>query len=196
MGLDIVNSDVIEQINQGNERAFEVLYNNYFVYLCSCANSYIFNAHEAQDIVNEVFIKVWYRRETLSFPIHAYLVQSVKNGCLNYLRLLYSQERIIDEYRAILLEFQEEYCMTDTDPLSFLEMEELQECLQHEISALPDKCRFIFEQYLYAQLTPEEIASKNKLSVSTIRVHIKHAMDKLKKKLSNRIGFLLFFLFQ
>ena len=52
----MIDQAVIDRINQGDVKAFECLYNDYFVYLCACANSYIFNAEEAQDIVNEVFI--------------------------------------------------------------------------------------------------------------------------------------------
>lgn len=55
MDASIVDKDLIERINKGEEKAFEVLYNSYFVYLCACANSYIFNPVEAQDIVNETF---------------------------------------------------------------------------------------------------------------------------------------------
>ena len=99
MDASIVDKDLIERINKGEEKAFEVLYNSYFVYLCACANSYIFNPVEAQDIVNETFAKIWYRRGELSFPIHAYLIRAIQNGCLNYLRSLHSRERIIDEYR-------------------------------------------------------------------------------------------------
>ena len=69
MDASIVDKDLIERINKGEEKAFEVLYNSYFVYLCACANSYIFNPVEAQDIVNETFAKIWYRRGELSFPI-------------------------------------------------------------------------------------------------------------------------------
>ena len=50
MDASIVDKDLIERINKGEEKAFEVLYNSYFVYLCACANSYIFNPVEAQDI--------------------------------------------------------------------------------------------------------------------------------------------------
>ena len=67
MDASIVDKDLIERINKGEEKAFEVLYNSYFVYLCACANSYIFNPVEAQDIVNETFAKIWYRRGELSF---------------------------------------------------------------------------------------------------------------------------------
>lgn len=58
MEASAVNSHIIERINQGDERAFEILYNSYFVYLCACAHAYIFNPVESQDIVNEVFAKV------------------------------------------------------------------------------------------------------------------------------------------
>ena len=46
MDASIVDKDLIERINKGEEKAFEVLYNSYFVYLCACANSYIFNPVE------------------------------------------------------------------------------------------------------------------------------------------------------
>lgn len=67
MKNEMIDQAVIDRINQGDVKAFECLYNDYFVYLCACANSYIFNAEEAQDIVNEVFMKLWYRRGDLFF---------------------------------------------------------------------------------------------------------------------------------
>lgn len=181
MDASIVDKDLIERINKGEEKAFEVLYNSYFVYLCACANSYIFNPVEAQDIVNETFAKIWYRRGELSFPIHAYLIRAIQNGCLNYLRSLHSRERIIDEYREALLEYQEEFCASECSPLQEMELADLEKSVQNIVSSLPDKCRFIFEQYLYSNLTPQEIADKNNISVNTVRVHVKNAMDKIRK---------------
>lgn len=195
MDASIVDKDLIERINKGEEKAFEVLYNSYFVYLCACANSYIFNPVEAQDIVNETFAKIWYRRGELSFPIHAYLIRAIQNGCLNYLRSLHSRERIIDEYREALLEYQEEFCASECSPLQEMELADLEKSVQNIVSSLPDKCRFIFEQYLYSNLTPQEIADKNNISVNTVRVHVKNAMDKIREKMGSRVGILLFFLF-
>ena len=193
MDASIVDKDLIERINKGEEKAFEVLYNSYFVYLCACA--YIFNPVEAQDIVNETFAKIWYRRGELSFPIHAYLIRAIQNGCLNYLRSLHSRERIIDEYREALLEYQEEFCASECSPLQEMELADLEKSVQNIVSSLPDKCRFIFEQYLYSNLTPQEIADKNNISVNTVRVHVKNAMDKIREKVGSRVGILLFFLF-
>lgn len=191
----MIGQTVIDKINQGDAKAFENLYNNYFVYLCACANSYIFNSEESQDIVNEVFMKLWYKRGSLLFPIHSYLIRSVQNGCLDYLRSLHSRERIVDEYREMLLEYQEEYCISECNPLKEMEQSELESQVQAVINSLPNKCKTIFEQYLYSELTPQEIAEKNEISVNTVRVHIKNAMDKVKEKLGTRFGVLLFFLF-
>ena len=191
----IIEQNLVERINKGDEKAFEILYNDYFVYLCTCANSYIFNPVEAQDIVNDIFAKTWYRRSELSYPIRAYLIRAVQNGCLNYLRSLRSRERILDEYREELLKYQEEYCTTENNPLSIIEQADLKRQVEEIVSSLPDKCRTIFEQYLYSNLSPQEIADKNCISINTVRVHIKNAMDRIKKLMNPYAGILISYLF-
>ncbi len=195
MNVHDIHKEVIERINQGDERAFELLYNHYFAYLCACTHAYIFNVNEAQDIVNEVFINLWHKRGTLHHPIHPYLMQSIRNGSLNYLRALHSRESVIDQYREELLIFQEEYCLTAEDPLRDLEVAELENEIRAQVSALPEKCRQVFELFLYDNLPPHKIAERKELSVGTVRVHIKHAMDRIKKVMGNRVGILLLLLF-
>lgn len=190
-----VDFHLIERINREDEKAFEELYNSYFVYLCTCANSYIFNPAESQDIVNETFMRIWNRRKELSYPIHSYLLKSIQNGCLNYLRSLRSRENNMDEYRISILYMQEEYCQTNEGILFDFEYADLEEQVQFVISSLPNKCKAIFEEYLYTGLAPKEIAEKNNISINTVRVHIKMAMDKLRTTLGKGFGFLLFFLF-
>ena len=50
MDASIVDKDLIERINKGEEKAFEVLYNSYFVYLCACANIRISTSTEIDKI--------------------------------------------------------------------------------------------------------------------------------------------------
>lgn len=91
--------------------------------------------------------------------------------------------------------YQEEFCASECSPLQEMELADLEKSVQNIVSSLPDKCRFIFEQYLYSNLTPQEIADKNNISVNTVRVHVKNAMDKIREKVGSRVGILLFFLF-
>lgn len=62
-----------------------------------------------KEIVNDVFMNIWSSRGQLSFPIHNYLLRSVQNRCLNYIRTLHTRERVLDEYREELIAFQEEF---------------------------------------------------------------------------------------
>ena len=89
----VIDKSVIDGINRGDERAFAVLYNNYFTYLCTCAVGYIFDADAAKEIVNDVFVHIWNKQTELEFPIHSYLLRCVQNGCLNYIRSLRSREK-------------------------------------------------------------------------------------------------------
>ena len=205
MDASIVDKDLIERINKGEEKAFEVLYNSYFVYLCACANSYIFNPVEAQDIVNETFAKIWYRRGELSFPIHAYLIRAIQNGCLNYLRSLHSRERIIDEYREALLEYQEEFCASECSPLQEMELADLEKSVQN----IRNKDGYIVTYKNVrgrkaALNTLINLVCDNIIKPEEQIIDIAHAdayedslyiMDKIREKVGSRVGILLFFLF-
>lgn len=189
----IVDRSVVEGINRGDEKAFSVLYNRYFTYLCTCAAGYIFDADAAKEVVNDVFIHLWNKRTGLEFPVHAYLLRCVQNGCLNHIRSLRSRERVLDEFKEELLLFQEEYCRSGETPLQLLEVEDLKKQVQAAVDSLPAKCRVIFEKYLYKNLSPQEIADEYNLSVNTVRVQIKNAFDRLKKYLGPAL-FVLFHL--
>lgn len=189
-----VDKSVIDGINRGDEKAFAILYNTYFTYLCTCAVGYIFDVNISKEIVNDAFVHVWNKRDELNFPIHSYLLRCIQNGCLNYIRSLRSRERILDEFKEDLLLFQEEYCQCAENPLELLEVEELKKQVHVAVSLLPEKCRLIFEKYLYKNLSPQEIANECSLSVNTVRVQIKNAFDRLKKDLGPAIFILFLYL--
>lgn len=192
----IVDESVIDGINRGDERSFAVLYNNYYTYLCTCAVGYIFDADVAKEVVNDVFVHVWNKQTELQFPIHSFLIRCVQNGCLNYIRSLRSRERVLDEFQEDLLFFQEEYCQGGETPLELLEVEELKKQVHTAVRQLPEKCRAIFEKYLYKNLSPQEIADECNLSVNTVRVQIKNAFDRLKKQLGPTVFILCLYLFR
>lgn len=196
MAITHIDEQIIKGINQGQEEAYAILYDGYFTFLCTYATGYVFDPDEAKDLVNDVFIHVWHNRGHLSFPIHSYLVRSVQNRCLNYIRSLRTRQRVIDEYRVELLNYQEEYCMNNHNPLSMLEVEELKRQVSTAVGSLPEKCRLVFEKYLYGNLSPQEIADEAGISVNTVRVHIKNALDRIKLELGTSIGILLLFLFK
>lgn len=191
MSIKEIDEDVIKKISKGEEKAFSLLYDCYYTYLNTVALCYIFNRDVANEIVNDVFIHVWHKRSILAYPIHSYLIQSVKNGCLNHIRSQRTNERVLTEHKKQLFDFQEEYILSNPTPLQYVETQEIENEVQKAIALLPEKCRIIFEQYLFLGKLPEEIAKEQFITVSTVRVQIKNAMDKLKISLSHLICVLL-----
>jgi RNA polymerase sigma factor (sigma-70 family) len=86
-----------------------------------------------------------------------------------------------------MLDFQEEYILSNPTPLQYVETQEIEKEVLKAIDQLPEKCRHIFEQYLFNGKLPDEIAKDLVISVSTVRVQIKNAMDKLKLSLNHLI---------
>ncbi len=84
--MQVVNEKIIHQINKGDSRAFEELYNAYYVYLCAVATKFVYVPEIAQEVVNDVFLRVWENRSTLVYPCSSYLIRAVQNRCLNHLK--------------------------------------------------------------------------------------------------------------
>ncbi|MGC3978578.1 MAG: RNA polymerase sigma-70 factor [Paludibacteraceae bacterium] len=187
MTIKDINQEVILRLSNGDEKAFSLLYDSYYVYLNSVALFYVFDKDIANEIVNDVFINIWKKRAILIYPIHSYLVQSVKNGCLNNIRARKINEKVLNGHKAQMLDYQEEYILSNPAPMQYVEMLEIERQVTEAIGKLPEKCRIIFELYIFSAKSPEDIASELTLSVSTVRVQIKNAVDKLRISLESII---------
>lgn len=191
MSINHINKDVIEQISNGSEKAFSELYSSYYSYLNAVALCYLMDKEIVAEIVDDVFINIWNKRETLSYPIHYYLVRSVQNGCLNHIRMQRAQQNVLDEHKDRMLAFQENYIHSTPVPLQYVEMQQTEEEIRMAVNQLPPKCKMIFEEYFYAGKTVEVIADDMGLTISTVRVQIKNATDRLKQALKHLL--LIFF---
>ncbi|RHJ95032.1 RNA polymerase sigma-70 factor [Parabacteroides bouchesdurhonensis] len=181
----VVREDIIISINRGDAKAFEQLYSTYYVYLCAVATKYVYRTDAAQEIVNDVFLNVWNNHETLIHPVNAYLIRSVQNRCLNYLRQQRIQEVSLSEVQESLLNIRESQVEIESQPLAKLENKEFEEKIYVAVNKLPPKCRDIFTQYLYYDKSYDEIAKANNITTSTVRVQIKIGLSKLKELLED-----------
>lgn len=192
MNINHINKEVIEQIRNGSEKAFSGLYSAYYSYLNAVALCYLLDKNCSAEIVDDVFVNIWNKRETLSYPIHYYLVRSVQNGCLNYIRMQRAQQSVLDEHKDQMLAFQENYIQSTPVPLQYVEMRQTEEEIRSAVNRLPLKCRQVFEEYFYAGKEVDVIANDMGLTVSTVRVQLKNATDRLKPALKHLL-FLFFY---
>lgn len=181
--MAIVDRDIILRLNEGDVDAFRLLYTTYYVYLCAVSTKYVYDYEIAKEIVNDVFLNIWNKRESLEFPIKTYLIRSVQNRSLNYLRNKQPDEVPLSELDEYMLSVREEQIELGHQPLAYLENSEFEELVEEAIQTLPDKCRTIFTEYLYNHKSYEEIALLYNISSSTVRVQVKIALSKLKDTL-------------
>lgn len=176
-----IDKETILSLNRGDKEAFKLLYMAYYVYLCTVSTKYVYDAEVAKEIVNDVFLNVWNIREKLVYPIKTYLIRSVQNRSLNYLRDKRIKEVALSELDEYMIAFNEEQVAAPQQPLEYLENKEFESLVSEAIDNLPDKCRDIFIQYLYKHKSYEEIAEMYNLSESTVRGQVRIALTKLKK---------------
>jgi len=178
---------LFEKIKNGNEKAFEILFHKYYRYLCLYATKIINDDSAAEEIVQDFFVKIWEKRETISIEtsFKNYLFRSVKNLCINYIqhnktKLRYAQ-KVISEV---------ENHFSDDD--SFPEIE-LSQKIEESINSLPEKRKEIFRLSRQEGLKYHEIATKLNISIKTVETQMSLAIKTLRDKLKNYSSFFTFF---
>ena len=174
-------------ISLGDQVAFREMFECYYAALCIYARRYIEDIQTCEDVVQDVFCMVWVNREKLDYTasLKSYLVVSVRNKCLNYLRskgsLRYSDRSGIDEHP---------YYSENMEELLFLR--ELEGLLADALSKLPTEYRIAFEMSRMENKSVEEIAERLQVSPRTVERYRNKALDLLKKDLKDYLPLLLF----
>jgi RNA polymerase sigma-70 factor (ECF subfamily) len=191
--MDSSNLQLIKNIRQGDVAAFEILYKEYYIYLCLISEHIVKNPSDAEEIVSDVFIRFWNIRERIEITtsIKAYLVRSVYNASLNHLESFRLQNRLTDRFNNSdyeLLIWDNNYT------LGQLFEREILEILEKGISDLPDACRQIFLLSRNENMKYSDIAGKLDISVNTVKTQMKIALARLRESLKDYLAVLLFFI--
>ena len=159
------------------------------------AYEYVLSEGEAEDIVQDVFVKLYERRDMLDAYTNptAYLLTAIKNRCLDHLRQLVDKqalvENIVDERdieRRLSLDALETF---DVD---FPNEASIEQRLQQALDALPDRCRTIFVMNKIEGKKQSEIAKELGLSVNTVESQMAIAYSKLRVNLKDCMPLLVF----
>ncbi len=171
----IDNAFLISQLKKGNENAYAYLVDMYHHRLCVYAHNLIKDRDRAEDIVQNVFIRTWERRNNLKaeFTIKSFLYRSVHNEFVDQYRKRKSVSALEKKY----IEEMERIVTRDDDFL-----ERLLSFVQREIQNLPPKCKKIFLMSKEEGCTNLEIAERLDVSKKTIEYHITKAFAILRQK--------------
>ena len=180
---ELITPETIRQLNAGSQTAFDAVYHAYYVYLCSIAVYYVHDHGTAAEIVNDVFLSLWEHREDVFPPVLAYLRRSVQNAAVSRLRSRMYRTGTLMLTDEKLWDYVSDTVTATDDPLSMLADKELRQRVMDQVEQLPPRCRAIFKACMYEGMNYQEIADREQLSISTVRVQMKIAVDKLREQL-------------
>lgn len=173
------------------EGEFEEIYDLFWAKLYSLSYNYFRDKTTAQELVQDVFVNLWMKRDNLSHveDLSAYLFRSMKNRIYDHFDKMASQEKLMRNARST---FVEEVHSTEET----VAYDETLELLNKEIDKLPDTTKTIFRLSRFDRYTNEEIASRMHVSGKAVEYHITLALKRLRLRLDHLIFFMaMMFLF-
>ncbi len=197
MSIPLADNHHIDKIKKGDIGAFEILFKQYYKKLCIYAEDFVKEKSMAEEIVSDVFYKIWESRENLNITgsAQAYLYTSVQNTSIKYLEHLKVLKKY-NEFATNALQNKELlYPTSDQYPIANLISQEIETEINQAIGALPEQCRQIFCMHRFDDLSYEEIASKLGLSINTIRTQMMRALKKLRESLREYLPLLVGLIF-
>jgi RNA polymerase sigma-70 factor (ECF subfamily) len=179
--LNLAEHYLVESIKKGDQKSFEFLFKSYYSNLCKHARSIVQNEETAEDLVMDVFVKLWEAESKLviSSSLSGYLHQSVHNHCLNYLT---RKHKRFSELNSETIELLNALVPPDAsfDPFESVNMEELIIRIEQSIDHLPEEARKIFIMSRKEELSHKEIAVQLGLSENTVKVQIYRSLIKMR----------------
>jgi RNA polymerase sigma-70 factor (ECF subfamily) len=176
--MNLNEENIWRSIQNRDATAFEKFYKEHYKLFFLTACQYLKNAALAQEIVNDVFIKIWQESNNLNIQtsLKSYIYRAVINRCLNEIDRGKREKQHLGE----LVRRPEAHA-----ELRSMEDNELKVMLYQAIDQLPEQCRKVFMMSRFDGLKQQEIAHQLDISIKTVKNHVTHALKQLHKVLSD-----------
>ena len=165
-------------INIGDRNAFDSIFHQYYASLCFFAERVTDSHDDAEDIVEELFVKLWNKHQQFESEQHlkAFLYRSTKNACLDFIKLT---ERANNRHTRFFMDNdqQEESYLNE-----IIRAEVIREIYQ-AIENLPPQCGKIITMSYVDGKTNQEIADELNLSIQTVKNQKGRGLGMLKSRL-------------
>lgn len=166
-----VDHQLILQIKAGDDMAYNTLFRKYYAYLCTVVLRMTQSKEQAEDVVQEVFLEVWRKRQGLEIKnaVKSYLHRAAVNKTLNKIR---DKKLNFDKDEESL----EAVATNQSSALQKIQGEELEKVIKEAFESLPEKCRVVFSMVKYEALSYKETAEKLEISVKTVENQMSKAL--------------------
>ena len=180
-----MNEDVtILLAREGHEKAFRQLYNRHREMVFQTAYRYTKSQEDAEDIMQETFIKAFNHLRTFDFRNDASFLFWLRRICINCaINFLRRAKRRKRGRTASLSDLPVEPESPDPSPAESVQMKQNIDLLQTAVQKLAPKQRIIFDLRYSQHLAVKEIADMLDCSESNIKTQLFRSVKKLRKKL-------------
>lgn len=162
-----------------NINQYEQLFKQHYTKLCNAAHQITNDKEQAEDIVQDVFIKIWENKDAIQIKISSfsYLYRSVLNACYNEVK----RKKVINLKHSTEI---------DLNNLSFsqnidgnMDFSHLQNTIHKSLEKLPPKCKTIFVLSRFENYKYKEIAEMLDISIKTVEAQMGIAINRLNTEL-------------
>jgi RNA polymerase sigma-70 factor, ECF subfamily len=169
---------LLEEALQGDISAFEKIFRSYVKELCTFAAYYLKSFDKAEDIVQNVFLILWERRDSIRIDgcLKTYLFTSVRNLSLNFLKHQTIHRNSIDTYSSL-------FSLPAATPHEIAVQQESDALLTQALENIPERSRIVFILSRYFNMKYAEIADILEISIKTVDAHMVKAVKSLRSSL-------------
>lgn len=178
------------QLIHGDQQAFTLLFRKYYTDLVLFAGTFLPDKNACEDIVQNVFVNIWAKREQLDIKtsLKSFLLRSVSNGCLDEIR----HRKMVYEHEAISLLTDDLY---NVDTENYVLFSELNNLIRDALDQLPENYKETFELSRIQGIKYRDIAQKLEVSERTVQERIAKTLNLLRKYLKDFLPLILFYIF-
>jgi len=177
------DDELVLLLKEGNELALSALYLRYWDKLLIVAANRLDDPAEAEECVQDVFFRLWQRRDDLqlSHSLATYLTVAVKYRVINAMDKQYRLRNRMERSYAELADHQvfsaEDYLLE----------KELSVQIAAAVNKLPEKCRIVFKLSREQGMTHKQIAAELDIAEKTVEAHISKAMKDIRGNLATTV---------
>ncbi|MGQ0764307.1 MAG: RNA polymerase sigma-70 factor [Gemmatimonadota bacterium] len=173
------DTELIARIRGGDERALEEVFRAHYAAMCSVVRRIVFAPDVAEELVQDVFFKLWARRESMTEidSLRTYLYRAARNTALNHLR----RKRLENAHEQKEASKGEPASVESTDDAAAAA--DLADAVRAAVEKLPERCREIFLMSRDGGLTYGQIATELGISIKTVETQMGRALRSLRLSL-------------
>lgn len=170
-----------DRIRAGDAAAFELAFRTYHAPLCAFAHRYVRSPEVADDLVHDVFTRIWEQRATLEIrdSLKSFLYTAVRNHAIMHVRHALVERRWQERV------FQTSAAPADrhgpTEAEARVEAQELTEAVERVLARLPERCRLALTLRWQRQMSYAEVAEVMGVSVKTVEIHVTRGLADLRE---------------